>query len=63
MKKCKVCNTTQSSQWWSLSGYFGLRGNFCSNCYDKVSHNSYQEPNHPGEYAKILLMLAGEKNA
>lgn len=66
MNKCRVCNVStdkSQGQWWSLSNYFGLSGRFCPDCYDKVSHDSYANPNYPGEYMKILLMLAGEKNA
>jgi hypothetical protein len=38
-----------------LRNYFGISGYFCPKCYDKVSHDSYNKPNHPGEYLLILL--------
>lgn len=45
-------------QWWRLCGYFGLSGRFCSQCYEKVSHNSYGEPNHPADYLLIRMKLS-----
>ncbi len=62
MIKCKGCDTDQrSGQWWNLNNYFGLSGRFCSDCYDKVSHNSYQEPNRPKDYMLMLLKLSDSK--
>ena len=48
----------RDQQWWSLRGYFGLSGRFCSQCYEKVSHNSYGEPNHPSDYLLIRMKLS-----
>ena len=62
--KCRACNTTKEvrqGQWWSLNNYFGFTGNFCPDCYDKISHNSYRQPNRPKDYTMILLKLAGTK--
>jgi len=58
--KCTACDKEKKhGQWWHLKGYFGLTGTFCPACYDKVSHNSYWEPNHPKDYMLILLKLSG----
>ena len=64
--KCRACDIEKDRtgrQWWNLSGYFGITGSFCPDCYDKVSHDSYQQPCNPGEYTKILLKLSGERDA
>lgn len=55
---CACCGKEKySGQFWTLSGYYGLSGKFCSECYDKVSHDSYGKPKHPKEYTMILLRL------
>lgn len=62
---CKGCgktkpydyNDNRSEQWWACQGYFKISGTFCSTCYDKISHNSYGEPNRPGDYLMMLLKL------
>jgi hypothetical protein len=57
--QCKGCGTTRNpGQWWHLSNYFKISGMFCSACYDKVSHDSYGEPNHPHDYLLMLLKLS-----
>lgn len=55
--KCSNCGAEQRKQsgWWNLNGYYGLWGYFCGPCYNKVSHDSYGEPEQPGEYIAILL--------
>jgi hypothetical protein len=53
---CTNCGSdSKKGQWWNLSDYYGISGYFCPACYDKVSHDSYRNPNHPGEYFMILL--------
>ena len=57
---CKACGKTKPDgyfpeQWWSLKDYYKLYGLFCPDCYEKVSHDSYGKPNHPGEYLMMLL--------
>jgi len=55
-RSCTNCGTdSNKGQWWGLRNYFGISGYFCPKCYDKVSHDSYNKPNHPGEYLLILL--------
>jgi len=46
---------TMTNGFWSLSNYFNISGHFCGKCYDKVSHDSYGNPENPGEYIAILL--------
>lgn len=62
--KCRVCDKEKiqkHGQWWHLNNYFGLTGTFCPTCYDKVSHNSYWQPNNPKDYLLVLLKLSGAK--
>ncbi len=58
---CKSCGKGKpagfTEQWWALNQYYKLNGLFCPDCYEKVSHNSYGEPNHPGDYLMMLLKL------
>ena len=52
---CTVCGTKdRNGQWWGLQGYYGLSGNFCPKCYDKVSHDSYGKPNNPSGYKEVM---------
>lgn len=55
--QCTNCETRyyDYTGFWRLNNYFGLWGHFCGPCYDKVSHNSYGEPEQPGEFIAILL--------
>lgn len=53
--KEKVTETCKDDQYWYLGNYYGIRGFFCSKCYNKVSHDSYGNPEQPGEYIAILL--------
>lgn len=54
---CSYCKKepTGQEQWWSLKDYYKISGYFCSFCYDKISHNSYGQPNYPAEYTAFLL--------
>lgn len=55
---CTNCGHTQEDNdqgFWNLGGYYGIRGTFCGPCYNKVSHDSYGNPEQPGEYIAILL--------
>lgn len=64
--KCVACEATKltsQGQWWHLKNYFGFTGTFCPDCYDKISHNSYWEPNNPHDYLLMLLKQEGVKNA
>ena len=59
---CTVCETTQEQrggQWWNLGNYYGWSGRFCPDCYDKVSHDSYGNPQNPEEYTAMLLKRNG----
>mgnify|MGYP000417390400 CR=1 FL=1 len=52
---CSNCGCNRAGQGWSLRNYYGITGRFCQECYDKVNHDSYGNPEHPGEYIAILL--------
>jgi hypothetical protein len=55
---CRTCGCTneeKTGQWWGLSNYYGFSGRFCPDCYDKVSHNSYGQPNNPKDYLFMVL--------
>jgi len=58
-QSCRACGKGKpagfTEQWWNCQNYFGFSGLFCSRCYEKISHNSYKEPNHPKEYLMMLL--------
>ena len=57
---CRGCNLDAEHRyehWWNLREYFGISGQFCSDCYDKISHDSYRQPRHPEEYTLMLLKL------
>jgi hypothetical protein len=45
-----------------LNSYYGITGNFCPVCRDKVSHDSNRNPNHPDEYLLILLKQSSHPN-
>jgi hypothetical protein len=54
--KCTNCGVEKSQrdgQWWHLCNYYGIRGTFCPDCYELVSHDPYGAPNHPAEYQQI----------
>jgi hypothetical protein len=53
--KERVTEGGKADGYWGLSNHYGIRGTFCGECYEKVSHDSYGKPNHPGEYIAILL--------
>jgi len=54
---CTNCGHESSDGrgFWGLRNYFNISGHFCGPCYDKVSHDSYGNPEQPGEYIAILL--------
>jgi hypothetical protein len=54
---CTNCGykSSVSLGFWSLKNYHNISGYFCGSCYDKVSHDSYGNPEQPGEYIAILL--------
>ena len=43
--------------WWSCNNYFKFTGFFCPQCYDLISHDSYQRPKDPEGYLLMLLKL------
>ena len=55
---CTGCGTdSEKGQWWRLNNYFGFTGSFCPSCYDKISHNSYGEPDRPADYLMMVMKL------
>ena len=55
---CRCCGKeNDNGQYWSLRNYYGLSGRFCSECYSKVSHDSYGNPKHPEQYTMILIRM------
>lgn len=59
-EKCCTCGKEHKgtkSQWWHLSGYYGLSGLVCNRCFKKVKHRNGM-PNHPVAYRNILKKLA-----
>lgn len=63
--KCACCGkkqTTLKKQWWHLINYYGLSGTFCSECYDKVSHNADGKPYHPVAYRNVLKKICQQFN-
>jgi hypothetical protein len=56
---CVVCHTERGGPgtWWHLSDYYGLRGWFCSACYERVSHDPYGVPKHPKQYEWVKAIL------
>ena len=58
---CRACDKAKphdpKEQWWYCKGYYKISGLFCADCYEKISHDSYGRPNHPGEYLMMLLKL------
>lgn len=61
---CKPCGVTDKQRqgtWWFLQNYHGLSGQFCPDCYDKVSHDSYGRPENPKQFTMMLLKLTGQQ--
>lgn len=55
---CICCGQQKDfGQFWSLSNYYGITGRFCSECYEKVSHDSFGKPNNPTQYTMVLLRM------
>ena len=55
LRPCANCGTTNpEGQWWNLSNYYGIKGYFCPECYDKVSHDPYGNPERPDDYQAVL---------
>lgn len=66
MKSCKNCGkenhetfmtplSERGASWWHLSGYFGIFGYFCPDCFRKVAHDSSRNPENPKEYKLIAV--------
>lgn len=54
---CKFCNSPkkEGEQRWHLTDYHGFNGTCCWNCYQKISHDSYGNPNNPEEYLMMIM--------
>lgn len=54
---CSHCSIPKSSgkQFWHLTGYYGISGTFCSDCYDLVSHDAYHKPKHSAYTAMRII--------
>jgi hypothetical protein len=48
---------SDTKQWWTLTNYRNISGRFCGECYNKISHDAYGNPNNPEEYLLMLLKL------
>jgi hypothetical protein len=46
-----------NGQWWSLRNYYGISGEFCPGCFDKISHDSYGRPNHRAAFRESVEEL------
>jgi uncharacterized protein YlaI len=60
--QCRGCDLPREfnrdqGQWWNLSNYHGISGYFCPDCYDKVSHDSYDQPRQPQEHLLMVMRL------
>lgn len=63
MSTCTGCDTAvklEKGQWWHLTNYFGFSGFFCPKCYDKVSHDGYDQPKNPKEYLLMLVKCGNQ---
>lgn len=61
---CDGCATPREDnygQWWQLNGYHGFSGYFCPDCYDKISHDSYGQPNYPKDLMLMVLKKSYQK--
>jgi hypothetical protein len=62
---CRGCavekSTARWGQWWHLQDYYGFRGSFCPECYNKISHDAWGNPVNPGEHLLMTLRLLGEQ--
>jgi hypothetical protein len=62
---CRGCDTEKVQarwgQWWHLQDYYGFRGSFCGECYDKIAHDAQGRPTNPGEHLLMTLRLLGEQ--
>jgi hypothetical protein len=55
---CIACDTTNpDGHWWNLRGYYGIRGTFCEDCYEKVGHDSFGNPSLPDQFAALSERL------
>ena len=56
IKTCSYCKKEKpGSQFWNCSGYHGITGRFCSDCYDMIAHDSYGNPKNPEKFTWFLL--------
>ena len=62
---CRGCGAVKSTarwgQWWHLNDYYGFRGSFCGDCYDRIAHDAQGNPINPGEHLLMTLRLLGER--
>jgi hypothetical protein len=62
-RPCDCCGQAEvEGQWWFLNNYFGIRGYFCPNCYDKVCHGHNKLPDNPEQYQQVLIQQQLEQN-
>ena len=53
---CSNCGVeVRNGNGWFLTDYYNISGYFCAQCYDKVSHDSYGQPERPNDYMLMLL--------
>ena len=58
MSRCTGCGIMpqpSAEQWWHLNDYYGFTGFYCPDCYDKISHDSYGNPQDPEGFTLMLL--------
>jgi hypothetical protein len=62
---CRGCGavklTARWGQWCHLNDYYGFRGSFCGDCYDKIAHDALGNPTNPGEHLLMALRLLGDQ--
>jgi hypothetical protein len=58
--KCQFCNKERAGSkmlCWYLTGYHGLTGFMCGDCFDKVKHDGNGKPIHPVAYRNIMKRI------
>lgn len=60
MTECDLCKTIYKGRkraMWHLANYYGISGQFCHLCYQKVAHDAYGNPKHPVAYRIALKKI------
>ncbi len=52
---CKVSYGNSGRQFWHIANYHGIRGYFCSHCFDLIEHWQ-DEPKNPEKYQQMKLL-------